>query len=410
MISTLITTALLLQVPPPTSLKIQVDGEGYLRFLRDGRTVYAKDAELVLRNGVLSHVSGPSLLPNVRYSGDIQNIEVALDGEIRVITNGTSKTLGRIVLATFADDVRPIPSSGFYVAADRPSLGNPGEGALGVIRSNSSVVKVTNSTVIEKKTESPTKPVAEPPKNPVASGVGAPSDEFIQKGGVQIVLNDLTEVDTDNFHLGEIATIYAKPEIIRQLSLVEISSTPPFGAKRIIDRSVLTARIRAAGLDPSKYVITGSSQATITRPGQKIEQEQFLAAALNAATERFGAQVEPVLKAPVPALSAPNGELSLVAERITQSGSVVTVVVAAFVDGKRINSRTLNLVAAKSATKTFKVGDTVNVRVRSGAIVVEATGKVKSIDSIGGTVTVHLETGAVRTGIVGSDGYVEVMA
>ncbi len=410
MISTLITTALLLQVPVPTSLKIHVDGEGYLRFLRDGRTVYAKDAELVLRNGVLSHASGPSLLPNVRFGGDISNLEIALDGEIKVIANGTSKTLGRIVLATFADDIRPIPSNGFYVAADRPSLGNPGEGAVGVIRSNSSVVKVTSSTIVEKKVEAPTKPVAEPPKNPVANGIGAPSAEFIQQGGVQIVLNDLTEVDSDSFSLGEIATIYAKPEILKQLVLVEISKTPPFGAKRVIDRSILTARIRAAGLDPSKYVITGSSQATITRPGQKIEQEQFLEAALAAAVERFGAKVEPVLKTPVPPLSAPSGELSLVAERITQSGSVVSVVVAAFVDGKRINSRTLNLIAAKSEARTFKVGDTVNVRVRSGAIVVEATGKVKSVDSIGGTVTVHLETGAVRTGIVGSDGYVEVMA
>ena len=40
------------------SVHLHVDGEGYLRFVREGRTVYAKEAMLTVTDGKLASVDG----------------------------------------------------------------------------------------------------------------------------------------------------------------------------------------------------------------------------------------------------------------------------------------------------------------------------------------------------------------
>lgn len=398
MIATIVSSFLLFA--PASPVTVRVDGEGYLRFLRDGRLVFAKDAKLVVRGGKLAHWDGPLVTPNVALA-EGQDFTIGLDGTIL----SAGRDVGRLVLAIFPDDIRPIESQGFLVAAERPQLANPGEGIAGVIRTEGKAEMPKSPPVEESRDETP---VASP--KTVAGGVAPPTEAFLKAGGVQIVIDDMTEVEGDTIRLGEIATIYANSELAPKLAAIEISQTPPFGVNRIIDRSLLTARIRAAGLDPAKYVIVGSAQAKVTRPGQTVAHDDFVKAAIDASITKFGRNVTPQAKSQVNPLAVPKGSLELVAERISQSGSVVTVVVAALVDGKRINSRTISLVAAETAAPSFRPGDTVNVRVRSGAIVVETTGRVKSVDPIAGTVTVVTETGATKIGILGNDGFVEVLA
>lgn len=111
---------------PATPLQIRVDGEGYLRFARDGRAVYAPEASLVIRNGQLVHEQGFGFLPPIAVP-DRASVTIELDGTVRA--NGQS--VGRLVLAlsdgmTKRDD--------FWATPDRPRLMNPGEETAGVIR------------------------------------------------------------------------------------------------------------------------------------------------------------------------------------------------------------------------------------------------------------------------------------
>ncbi|RYG75461.1 hypothetical protein EON77_11200, partial [bacterium] len=77
---------------PPTSLTVSVDGDGALRFVRNGALVYARRATLHTANGILVNEAGLSLAPRVAVGGAFS---ISLDGTI--VAGG--KVAGRLVLA-----------------------------------------------------------------------------------------------------------------------------------------------------------------------------------------------------------------------------------------------------------------------------------------------------------------------
>ena len=131
---TLLSVALLLLALSPWARAeaVRVDGEGFLRFVRDGRVVYAKEAELVARDGRLCHRLGPAVIPSITVGS---TFEIDLEGNVR--SGGV--VVGRLVLATFAVPVSKI-EEGFLVSPERPKLGNPGEGVIGVVRSTRTAI------------------------------------------------------------------------------------------------------------------------------------------------------------------------------------------------------------------------------------------------------------------------------
>lgn len=372
MLSLLVVTVL---APPSIQLPVRVDGEGHLRFVQDGKTVYTREATLVVNQGKLAAAEGPVVLPTITVPATTKSLRVDLDG---TVLNDTGKALGRLVLALFPADAPFTGTGKFKSTLKKPRLLSPGDETAGVIRATASSQLTAAQT-------------------------------FVREGGIEIVIRDLSELESASFTLGDIATINASDATKAKLSAIVLSQTPPFGVDRVLDRTLITAKLRNAGYDPAKLVIIGSSQARVRRKGQLVSHEDFVAQAIAAASSKFGGSATPEVKSPVAPLSVPPGQVELVAERVTKSGSVVSVVIAAFVDGKRINSRTVSLVNA-SADLLVKPGDNVKVRVRSGGISIETTGRVKAVDPVEGTVTVTLATGATKTGIPGSDGFIEVIA
>src|SRR5690349_21408730 len=110
MLTTLV-VALTLTAPP--TLKVTVDGEGYLRFVNQGRVVYASTATLGVVGGQLSHANGSPLLPAVRIPGTTSSLEISLEGEVLATTTTGKSTVGRLVLAVFKDGKGLTPQGAF---------------------------------------------------------------------------------------------------------------------------------------------------------------------------------------------------------------------------------------------------------------------------------------------------------
>jgi hypothetical protein len=147
---------------------------------------------------------------------------------------------------------------------------------------------------------------------------------------------------------------------------------------------------------------------TVTQKGQTVTATMFNEAALRAALESLGADAKLVAEAGGPDAVVPVGKLELVGESVTTNGTRVSVRVAIVVDGARINSRTVTLDKGDAVTK-IRVGQTVKLLVKSGAAVVETTGRVRSVDIATGNVVVTSATGADLIGKAVSADTVEVV-
>lgn len=404
---------------PATPLQIRVDGEGYLRFARDGRAVYAPEASLVIRNGQLVHEQGFGFLPPIAVP-DRASVTIELDGTVRA--NGQS--VGRLVLAlsdgmTKRDD--------FWATPDRPRLMNPGEETAGVIRMvGQEPVRIETPAVTVRTPDPDPEPELKPEEieisetsaqrevapAPAAKPVirpgqaPAPSEEFLRQGGVMIVLNEFTEVTGENFTLGEVATVYANSAVATRLMQLSIGPSPVVGVSRFLDRSLITSRVRSLVAAPAEIRVAGPLRGEVKRFGQQVTAEQFLRAAVTAAEAQMGPGPWSAAQNPQE-MAAPGGALTLVAEAVTQSGRQVSVRLAVMVDGVRVNVRTVTL-KSDAPPVTVRPGQKVTVRMRRGTLVVEVSATVRAVNAASGEVTVLTETGATLTGRVSADGHIEV--
>src|SRR5687768_5411228 len=124
MILTTLVATVALSAP---SIDVYVDGGGMMRFVREGRTVFAKTATLVARDGLLRHSEGPAVLPSIAVPAGVLALDMDLQGNVYSIRNGASAKLGRLTLGMFADERRLIGDGDFWLSAERATIGNPGE-------------------------------------------------------------------------------------------------------------------------------------------------------------------------------------------------------------------------------------------------------------------------------------------
>jgi hypothetical protein len=339
---------------------VHVDGDGYMRFVRDGRTVYAREATLTVTDGKLASVAGPVLNPRVQVPSGTGELRVDLGGRVFGVVSGVEKELGRIVLAVFPDDVRLVVENGFLVSSYRPEICDAGTGSAGVLRSAQQVVA------------------------PIVSGI-------------EVQLRDRVEVEGATFTLGEIAEVVAPAGEKERIAALEVATTPALGGVYRLTQEMVRQRLLRHGKEAEKYRFSGSNQVSVTRRGQEVTVAMFNDAAVKAARAELGAEVPLTPESGGVPVMAPLGRLELVSEGVTVNGSRVSVRVAIVVDGSRINSRTVQLDKADALSK-LRVGQTVKVLVRSGAAVVETSGRVRSIDAATGTVVVLAATGAELIG------------
>jgi hypothetical protein len=368
--------AVLISVLAP-SVPVHVEGDGYLRFVREGRTVYAKHAVLTIVDSVLASADGPIASPRVQVSGTPTSITVTEDGRVSAAYAGVPQEVGRLSLAVFPEDVRPVVEKGFLVSSYRPIVAFPGELGAGTVRTdgaNASPKAVTQPTAAN---------------------------------GVEIVLRDSAQIEGPTFKLGDIAEVRADEATRARLTELEVSTTPALGVSYKMSPSMVRLRLMRYGKEAEMYKFSGSNQVTVTRKGQDVTHELIVQAALASVRKQLGADAELVADVVGPTVVAPVGKLDLVAENVKVSGVQFSVRIAIVVDGQRFNSRTVNL-RKDDAISKMRAGQTVKVIARSSAATVETTGRVRSIDLVSGTVVVTTATGAELIGRPVSHDTVEV--
>jgi hypothetical protein len=378
----------------PVTLKVKVDGDGYLRFAREGRVVYAASATLTVTEGVLAGQGGATVLPSITVPTDATALAVDLEGNVSCKTAKGQFALGRLVLALFSKTAILRPADGYLVAADRPQLGSPGDGTNGVIRIDAPA------------TVPPTPPIKKPegtiilPGNKPKGGAAIPA-----KADVSVALT--SEVSTDQIFLGDVAQINGDEETKKRLSQIVIGETPAIGVPRSIFEGHIVVRLRLAGIRPDEVKVTVPPGASVTRKCQRIAAERLIDVAKLAVKEKLGIDVPLTCRDRSGEFCAPVGQLEITAESCTRTSNGVTVIVAVRVDGKRVNSRVINLFIDSNA-QGIKAGDAVKVLIHSGGATFEIAGKARSAGWIGQTITVVTNTGSSHSGTVISASTVEV--
>lgn len=354
-------------------LPVRVEGEGFLRFMKEGRVVYTRSATLVARGGQVVHSSGLPLLPSVDGAVDGAALTVDSNGDIKA----GGRKLGRIILAVFPPDLRPVASGDFYIAADRPKAAFPGADGAGRIVAG-----------------------AAPPAPRPAPAAASPA--------FRVEVRPSAEVEGDVIRLGDIASITGPEAQTERLRSLELGTTPALGVSRTLERSLIETRIARAGVLLTSVQIGMADRSTITRKGQKISQAQFVQAAIDFLKKDLPSEISLEGAEPGPDMIAPLGELILKVDNAGLIRDRASATVVVFVNGTRFNSRTVQLKAA-SPLFSIKPGQTISLRVRSGAAVVGTQGKVRTVDPAKSQVTVETATGALLTGTLAKDGVVEVV-
>lgn len=348
---------------PAAPVWVRVEGDGYLRFIREGRVLYAREAPLVVRDGELKHADGPGFLP--RLSLSFGDFTVATDGTVRV----QGQVAGRILLARLQESDTQV-QGGFFTSSIRPSMSPPATDGMGRILTGDPL-SVQSSTVS-------------------AGAAGAvpqwslKSDALV--AGDRITLGDLVD------GAGDFADI-------------DLGAAPPFGVKRAFDRAFLLARLRTAA--PGAQVQwSGAERVNVVRAGQEVDPTLLVNAARLAARNARGhehfeldGKLEPLTITP--------GAAEIRSERVNANGAKVSVTLGIFVEGVRVAGITVPL-RDSSPSVTMRTGQTVTVIVIRGALRVETTGTVRRVDSATGMVVVKTDSGAELSGRATSSDTVEV--
>lgn len=370
------------------TVTVEVDGPGMLRFWHEDRVVYAKQAPLTVSEGKIVHVSGAELAPPITIDSDTFTVQP--DG---TILDGQRNSVGRLVAARFHEEPT---EQGLFASDSVPRLGSFGDEGFGTIKT------ATESAFIRVHTD-------EQKSQAVSQTVPPPSAEFLASGGVQIVLNDVTEVETEEYTLGQIATIYAKADLASALANLTVGSTPPLGANRLVTIDRITTQLKLAGYEADRYRITGSHRPSVRRKGITITHDDLFTAATEAARQTFGESAEFRPAAIESDLVVQIGDIELVAGEPRASGATLTIRVDVLVDGRRVAGRNVRLING-SPIASLRVGSTMRVLVIAGAAIVETTGTVRRIEAASNTVTVQTPSGATLTGQVNARGDLEVQA
>lgn len=348
---------------PCAALRVRVEGTGYLTFLRDARAVFAREADLVVRDGALAHAAGPEVLPRIAVGAGALRIEP--DGRVFA---GASLA-GRLRVTVFPAGTEPQVSGPFVAFSVRGRSVLAGEDGAGTI----------------------------------VSGAAAPT---VPLGRIVVQVRAESETASDAFTIGDIADVQGDGPLAESLRRVVAGDTPAFGVARGLERGHLLARLRRAGIDESSLTLVVPAGAVVRRASQVVSHTDLVAAGRAHLASRLG---ETTLEAE-PARTetrVPPGAIELVPESESVEGSSAIVNVAVVVDGRRVLARTIRFKTG-GTTLSVRVGQMVKVRVQSNAAVVETTGRIRRGGSIGQAVEVETDQGARLSGVLVQPGLVEV--
>ncbi|MCX7800781.1 MAG: hypothetical protein N2109_10615 [Fimbriimonadales bacterium] len=357
------------------SLGIRVEGPGYLRMVRNGLIVYAKQAQATVRGGWLAEEGGALFFPRLSAT-EGEPLEIQPDGWV---LQG-SRRIGRLTLALFEDGREP-KGAGYLTAEGRPTLVHPGDPRAGRILASRSV-------------------------QPHATRAGQETAEE-----PRIVFRARSEVATDLVRLGDVAEVTADPATKARADAIELGRAPLPGSTAVLTRAQVLAALRGAGLQPDDWRLEMPARVEVSRSFQVVRHEQLVAAAVEAAKPAVGPGVELMCPERATDVRAPAGRLELKAERVTTSPEGASVVVGWFVEGSRHGGRTVRLVATAPGGGPLAraaAGATVRLRVWSGAACLELPARLQESARVGQTVRVITEARTVHSGVLVDPNTVEV--
>ncbi|HEY3780459.1 MAG TPA: hypothetical protein VGL56_05205 [Fimbriimonadaceae bacterium] len=407
------------------SFKVRVDGDGYLRFVRDGRAVYAKETALQIVDGKLADSAGDCVLPSIQM-GAATSIDVDLEGNVFAVFNGSKVKAGQLVLAQFPETEAFQKVDVVLTADDKPHLGTPGDEMFGVIRQVAGFDIPAMKVTIKPEAAAPAAPAAPAKSYVIPDSVATKITESTQpkptavksatmtRGTAEITVQQHSVVEGDHILLGQVAQIDGDPALVAQLQKVDLGDTPPTGVKRVIDRTRIMIRMRFAGLKPEIFSIDVPAGADIRRKGQTIPNSDFVVTAIKEIMSN-NSSISGTWQCSdsFADLEVPSGKLELRTEEMTgvDSGNA-SVIVAIYIDGTRFNSRTVHL-KLKDNVPPVQVGAAIKVVIIAGRAQVEVPGVARSGGRMGQSIQVEVQTGnppvkTFHTGIVTGPGTVEV--
>lgn len=393
--------ATLLQSPTP-DLVVKVDGPGLMRYVRDGRAVYAKSANLIVRDGKLVTASGLALLPSVSVPTATDQVLVSLDGTLSVKRSDKPFKIGQLVLALFDNENSLVEDNGYLIARERPQLSDPGTELSGVIRTVSPA----------RSTDPAPKPIAAKALQVIAPYKAAQMGAAVvaqpkPSAMPSIVIRTQAEVSGDRFSLGDIGTVLAEPELKAALEDVPVGESPVIGVVRGVDQPSVVAALSRAGFKSGSYSLTFPVACRVKRKSQEVPDEQFVKVARQAIQEQCKTTIPLRNEVAQPAMALPLGEVSLKPELVNHMGRGFMVAIGVYVDGKRINARLVQMGADKDAV-SVSAGQALKVILRLNGASVETPARAKETGYVGQEIGVETSTGATLRGIVLANGSVEV--
>lgn len=357
----------------PVDLSVRVEGEGYLRLIRDGRAVYAKEATFAALSGKLSARGGALTLPTIALPSGDSAITIGEDGTVKF----ASATVGRLMLAKFGENSYLVPVNGFLIARDRPILGFAGTEGFGQI----AIVKRA--------------PNDERRNDGVARSILGPSNlsqnSKSPKLESRIAIPAEATIEGTRITLGEIARIEG-PESLKDLDL---GNAPVHGVPMLYSRERILSRLAAQGYDRRNLVLDMPATVRIRRASQTVTPDQLIDRARAAILEKIGLEGELATDDRPAEIEAPKGELTISVESVTLGRGVASATLGIRVDGKRFVGRTLRFSGAL-LEPAVDAGSSVNVRFVSNGIVVELAGRSRNAGVIGQSIDVTVTNPETR--------------
>lgn len=380
---------------PATTVSIHVDGDGYLRFVRDARVVYAREAKLSVQRGLLCQEAGLPLLPNIRIADPSAPITVGPDGTVKV----SGAPVGRLVLGLFAEGTVGREDKGVLVFEMKASIGYPGDELNGVIasKSDSAVLSEVKRPEPEKEVK-----VEQPPaqKPPVQTPPGAVS-------GFTLTLKDSVQLSGDAVSVGDVVTVSGTHPKLAEILAAPLDRTPVIGVGRVIDQTRVANAIRQVVRSTDGWKLAGGTKVSVKRQSQLLSFDHLVTSAEGGLREILGAT--PTLECSSPRLDfeAPVGAAEVRVKTASAQGGRAQVTLEIFVDGTRFNARTLNFTVTGALRKPA-VGALVQIIAVSGGVRIETTGRVVSVSASDNLVQVETNDKVRMSGKLVRDGVVEV--
>lgn len=360
---------------------VRIEGPGYFRLIQDGRVHYAKSGRLQVVNGRLG-MYNCSLMPTITINGPTASVTISETGEVAC----AGSHAGTLSVAVFE---RSIGESGLLTSATRPKIVASGSPESGFIRMSGSQTT---------KASEPSKGAAQP---------------IVASKGLELRLRPSIEVIGEEIMVADVAELAGDPSFVQGVGAISLGPAPAIGKTKSVERTLIVSRLRAKGFALENMLLLGTGPVSVTRAGATILHSKFLEVARSAAEAHLGAGWQLTPTDPETDFAAPQGASNLQATRVTQRNGQVAVLVEILVDGKRINSRTVNFNGV-APTLAITAGAKVRVRFVKGDLVVEAEGTVKKAAALGAQVEVMVrlegnkDQETLHTGTLVSGSVVEV--